>query len=175
MRFLILTFTIFIFVAIVACLPTNGADLTSITVEQALLNHKVLEGTEVTIQGQTTLIFTQTLQLCEPDTCSCNRTGGILSFEGASGDSPLRLPNGVEVRNDIDIEIDCHGNQCSVTCTPFNPYIASELKLVGTLTICHNCKPIQVQLEDIVVERSWAQVEGNWSPLESGQFTHNFP
>jgi hypothetical protein len=170
MRQVIPLLSLFILLVLGACIPLDVGDKTGLTAEQALQNYEKLDGQEVRIEGVTSFVIAQTAQLCVPDTCDCNQTRGHIGFKGKTEGRHIQLSNGTTIWNEIDIEIECLGNQCSLTCSPFNPTTTDQLELVGRLTVCYDCSPISVRLEDIVTNRSRAHIEGKWVPLAEGEF-----
>jgi len=66
----------------------------------------------------------------------------------------------------------CRGDECQMTCTPFDPTLAEAFELVGTLkVVSRDGSREELRLEDLDLEASRQLVDGEWVSIETGSFT----
>lgn len=103
-----------------------------LTVAGAWANAEALNGRRVVVRGWASFVPWQTLATCRPPVCACNRSEGQLTLlehrplSGGGFVSPQRI---------FVSGLDCRGDECSLTCTPFDPRTAPAFELVGTLRV----------------------------------------
>ncbi|MDJ0752095.1 MAG: hypothetical protein QNJ45_01140 [Ardenticatenaceae bacterium] len=104
-------------------------------------------------------------------------TGRVILFEG-SRDNPIH-PIVIS-----ESSLQCEGNTCSVTCSPFNPppnlhgfvnAVPDTYEFVGTLIVDSGGGNRVLILDEIDVEASRQLKDGVWEPLPAGEFTSIFP
>lgn len=138
-------------------------------VDQVWANAEKLDGQVIHIRGKLEGITYQTLQLCDPPTCDCNQSGANYSLVS---DSDTIYNQGCSSKDTIELPLECQGDECSLTCSPFDPFQAEALELVGTLRVVHqDGKLCRLLLDDIKPEESLQLVGGEWKPISVGAFT----
>ena len=140
-------------------------------VDQVWANAEKLDGQVIHVHGKLEGITYQTLQLCDPPTCDCNQSGANYSL---ASDSDTVYNQGCSSEDTIELPLECKGDECSLTCSPFDPFQAEALELVGTLqAVYQNGKLCRLLLGDIKLEESLQLVSGEWKPISVGTFSRS--
>jgi hypothetical protein len=161
-RFLALTLVVMI-AALIALVPFRESS-TSYEVDEVWANAHDLIGQEITIEGKVFLATIQTVVLCCPAHCDCNRTSAevYLVSESSGGGYPF---------DGIRIPIYCHGNECSLSCSPFDPSHAERMRITGTLAPeWRNGKIVSLAMADIDYAASRKLVGRHWEKIPTGTF-----
>ena len=127
-------------------------------------------GKQVCVRGKAEFLKYKTLRLCSPQACDCNKSGGNLSL--VSEDKRIYNP-GVSIIDKIDIAtLDCSGNECVMTCSPFDPREITYLETYGTLKIesFRNGDPANLSLDDLDLSRTKQLINGKWIPIIPGVY-----
>jgi hypothetical protein len=130
-----------------------------------------LEGKRICVKGKAETEIYQTLLLCDPPSCSCNQSSGNLSL--VSEEDIVRNPR-VSIVDTVTIYSPiCTGNECSVTCTPINPFTADHFRFVGSLAITYlsDGRMVSLELKDVNLSASRQLVNGDWKPIPTGSFS----
>lgn len=145
-----------------------------LTVSEVWQNAEELDQQQVVIRGYGSHFHAQTVQKCFGIECGCNEAWEELylvnSLEDAFYNSGIKIVN-----------LDCRGDECSVTCRPFNPNAALAFEIVGTLKVVrHDGEISRLELTNIDFEASSYLSDGadltsmTKSPLLMGDFTQRF-
>jgi hypothetical protein len=144
---------------------TPGQETSYPTVRDVSENALSLADQQIRVRGQNWFVSSVTLVDCDPPRCDCNQSKGqlFLSEEGRAPGEMISVP-----------QLFCRGDECHMTCTPFDPTLAEAFELVGTLrVISQNENHKELRLEDLDLEASRQLVNGEWIPIETGSFTIN--
>ena len=152
---------------VVGCDPP-GEKESYLTVTKASRRAKSLDGETVRVRGYGHFLLEQTLVLCEPARCDCNERWGRLvlldeEFKPADSSRFFSLPRVSISESDLR----CSGDECSMTCSPFDPRTAKEFEFVGTLSVVDS----HLTLENLDLQASRQRIDEVWTPIETGQFT----
>ena len=139
------------------------------TVAQVWENARALVGRRITVEGPAAFQTWMTAVLCCPPKCDCNETGGWLYL---TSEGIIRYNSEHKYRDDIGVSVECSGNECSLTCAPFDPNNVERLEITGTLVAYEMDGEIaQLILEDIDFSASRQFVDGEWRGIPTGSFT----
>ena len=149
--------------------PTEISDQ-PLSVYEVWLRAEELDGQLIRVQGKAQFNIMQTLMLCCPPRCDCNETGGWLELVS---ENPTRVNIDCSIVDSIKIETpSCLGDECSLTCTPFNPDRVEAFEFTGTLRIDYlRGHPCNLQLVNVDLSASQQFVNGVWEPIPTGTFT----
>ncbi len=86
-----------------------------------------LEGKVIAVRGWAGLWVESTLHDCDQSSCSCNTTQGSFSLYEQLGDG------GSDLEEIFIPALSCSGDDCSMSCTPFDPTASSAFEFTGTL------------------------------------------
>ncbi len=142
--------------ALITATALRGPEYT--TVEEVLANQDRLLGRPVRVRGWAAFIPAQTVMACAGSDPCCNDAWGDLLLV-ADLDSESPLDHAIYVGG-----VECGGDECSLTCTPFDPTSAAAFELAGTLREDERTL-VRLSLEEIDWGRSF-RLEGA-GPLES--------
>jgi len=135
-------------------------------------NARMLEGKRICITGKASTYVSQTLLLCDPPSCNCNQSSAGLTL--VSEDKVI-YNDRVNIVDEVVIsQLVCSGNECTMTCVPFNPFAAERFQFTGQLSITYlsDGRMAQLKLTDLDLPVSRQLVNGNWQPIPTGSFTH---
>ena len=119
----------------------------------------------VRVQGRAEFLIEQTLALCEPARCDCNRSGGHLSLLDEEDAANGRRDRAIWIAT-TETGLQCNGNECELVCQPFDPRPAEALELVGRLRVQRtDGDDYHLVLDDLDVDASRRQVAGKWEPI----------
>jgi hypothetical protein len=140
------------------------------TVDTVLAQQEMLIGKPIRVRGWALFIPAQTVLACDESTPCCNEAWGDL----------LLIPDRDRYAENPQAAIhvgglDCGGDECAITCTPFNPDSAAAYEFVGTLREGERTLAL-LSLEEIDFRTSY-RLEGEGPldamrrvPLEMGTF-----
>ena len=74
-----------------------------------------------------------------------------------------------------EASLQCKGDFCQMTCTPFDPQGAQTFELVGTLRIDGRSDKMVLTLDDIDLSVSRQFIEGSWVSIPTGEVVYQFP
>ena len=74
-----------------------------------------------------------------------------------------------------EASLQCKGDTCQVTCTPFNPEEARVFELVGTLRVDNQGGKQELVLENVNLKESRRLVEEKLEPIPTGTFHYIYP
>jgi len=131
----------------------------------------ILNGSRICVKGKADTLVYQTLLLCDPPSCDCNKSGASLTL--VSDDKIVRNPRVSMVDTITIFEPVCTGNECSLTCTPIDPFAADDYRFVGRLTTSYlsDGRMAHLELANVDLSASRQMVNGDWQPLPIGKFT----
>jgi photosystem II stability/assembly factor-like uncharacterized protein len=157
-----------LFAAFVTSCTSAGEKHSYLTVDEVWQKADSLNGKQVQVRGYPFFQKTQTLVLCEPQRCNCNESQGELILVGEE----LQPENFGKILDLPTISIassslKCKGDECTMKCTPFDPTVAREFELVGTLKMEHD----DLFLDDLDLAASRQRIDQEWLPIETGTFT----
>jgi len=129
-----------------------------------------LDGQTIAVRGWAGLRIKETLKDCPTPSCSCNDTSGSFSLVEEIGDGG--------VTREVSIPaLTCSGDDCSMTCSPFDPTAAVAFEITGVLrALSDNGRIASLKLEDIDLEKSHLLSGADCLchmveyPLETGKF-----
>ena len=132
---------------------------------------RVLNGARICVKGKAVTEVFQSLQLCDPPTCDCNESSGsltLVSEEGIVRNPRVAIVDTITIYSPI-----CSGNECTITCTPLNPFAADYFQFVGRLSIRYlsDGRMAYLELKDVDLSASHQLVMGDWQPIPTGTFT----
>jgi hypothetical protein len=142
---------------------TPGQETSYLTVRDVSENALSLADQQIRVRGQNWFVSSVTLVDCDPPRCDCNRSEGLLflSEEGRTPGEMISVP-----------QVLCRGDECQMTCTPFDPTLGEAFEIMGTLKVVfRNGSHEELRLEDLDLEASRQLVDGEWIPIETGSFT----
>lgn len=140
-------------------------------VDQVWANAVKLDGQVIRVRGKLEGITYQTLLPCDPPTCDCNQSRANYSLVS---ESETIYNQGCSSKDTIELPLDCTGNECSLTCSPFDPFLAEVMELKGTLQADYqNGKLCRLLLNDIKLEESLQLVGEEWKPVSVGTFSRS--
>ena len=126
------------------------------------------------VRGRAEFLIWQTLQLCDPPTCDCNRSGGrpsLLDGEDVESDSSVNRQQTIWVSTS-ETGLQCAGNECELVCRPFDPQRAEAFELVGRLRVQSiNPNAYHLILDNLDIEASRQLIDGNWVPIPTETVT----
>jgi len=140
-----------------------------LTVEEVWKNAKGYDGKIIRIQGKAEFSTMMTLVLCIPSRCDCNETTGQLRLVN----EPISHVNAKYAVNDYIwvSDLDCHGDECGMTCPVIQPKTGDVYEFVGRLAVTfENADPAELQLTEIDISSSRQLVNGAWVPIPTGPF-----
>lgn len=144
------------------------------TVSDVWKNASALSGKRICVEGKAETTIGITLLLCCPPTCDCNSSRGELSLV-----SEETITYNPRVSKVDYISIDsptCEGNECSITCSPFNPYAAEYFQLVGELsTKERNGEIVWLGLTNLDVPASRQLIGRVWQTIPVETYVHTWP
>jgi len=128
-------------------------------------------GQIVRVQGRVEFLVEQTLAYCDPPSCDCNRSGGRLSLLDEEYMAAGRLDRAISVAA-TETGLLCGGNECELTCQPFDPRAAETLELVGRLRVQKtDGATYHLILDDLDLSASRRLVAGVWEPIPTETVT----
>ena len=137
-------------------------------VDEVWANADALVGRKITVEGKVSFEIAQAVILCCPPSCDCNETYGWLYL---ISDSSTRYNKEMKYRDDIAVQITCGGNECSLTCSPFDPQYAERLEITGMLDSEERDGKIRgLYMSEIDFSASRQYVDGEWMPISVGSF-----
>ncbi|MBI4701841.1 MAG: hypothetical protein HY744_11935 [Deltaproteobacteria bacterium] len=152
-------------------------DFGFLTVDEVWQQAEGIEGQQIRVRGwrMTSIIITR--MGCEPMRCDCNYGEGGLGLAS----KPVSVPGPEQVIGISDVE--CSRDECSVRCSPFDPYTAAAFEMVGALRLSRNVQGevSGMALDDIDLAASSELAGGtdlatmSASPLRLGQATCTCP
>jgi len=143
-----------------------------LTVEKVWKNAKRYDGKIIRVQGKAEYSTLMSQQLCSPSRCDCNTTIGILYLVNEP-------PSHVNAKySEIDYiwvsDLDCHGDECSITCSPIQPKTDDVYEFVGRLAVTYQgAEPAELQLTEMDISSSSQLVDGVWVPIPTGTFVED--
>ena len=142
----------------------------ALSVDQVWENAQQLEGQVIRVRGKVEFVQYKTLLICRPPTCECNDSRANFYLVSEETEN---LHQNCSSKDTIDIPIDCQGDECSLTCSPFDPYPAEALELVGRLKLTYqNGKLCSLALSDLELANSRQMNGGAWKTIPTGSFLH---
>lgn len=131
---------------------------------------EALDGQVIRVQGKANFMIIMTAMLCCPPRCDCNQTEGWLWLVS---DNPTVVNIDCAWIDFIEIDTpDCQGDECSLTCTPFNPDKIEAFEFSGQLSVFYlRGHPCSLKLIHVDLPASKQMVNGNWEPIPTGTFT----
>ncbi|MBN2149662.1 MAG: hypothetical protein JW726_19900 [Anaerolineales bacterium] len=131
-------------------------------------NAPTLVGKTIAVEGPVSFEIGQTAVLCRPAFCDCNETYGYVDL---ISDCSVRDNSGRSYRDEIGVQIDCVGNECHLTCTPFDPTYPERLLITGTLVSDErNGQIAHLYITDIDFSASRQWVNGEWQDINTGTY-----
>ena len=141
----------------------------TLRVDQVWANAARLDGRVIHVRGKLDVLTYRTLQMCCPPDCDCNQSGANYSLVS---ESEKVYNQGCSTQDSIELPLECKGDECSLTCSPFDPFQAEALELVGKLQVTYqDGKLCQLSLSEIQLAEALQQVGGEWHPVSLGTFT----
>jgi hypothetical protein len=137
-------------------------------------NASIYLGEKICIRGKAEAVSWRTLKECELLHPCCNQSWGELSLVSESS----YTYNPHMAQNDyIAIDsFDCSGNECGITCSPFDPFSADYFEFYGILSTSDDDGTIKwLDLVDIDFSVSRQFVNGVWQPIPIGTFEKSWP
>ena len=130
-----------------------------------------LDGKRICVKGKAETMVFQSLMLCDPPHCYCNESSGnltLVSEEGIVRNPRVDIVDKVTIYSPI-----CTGDECTMTCTPINPFAADHFLFVGRLKInfLSDERMAYLELKDVDLSASRQLVNGNWQPIPTGAFS----
>lgn len=102
-----------------------------ITITQAMTEPSKYLNEQIRVRGWTDFVVEQTLLECDPPSCDCNLSSGRLYLSDERVESSEILSSS---SNRLLISgVDCDGDECGLTCKPFDPRSDKAYEFVGTL------------------------------------------
>ena len=90
-----------------------------LSVHDVWLHAEQLQDQLIRVQGKAEFGHFMTALLCCPQRCDCNETQGMLWLVS---ENPRRVNIDCAIRDMIEINApNCQGDECGMTCEPFNP------------------------------------------------------
>ena len=141
-----------------------------LTVEEVWKNAKSYDGKIIRVQGKADYTQMMTMVLCQPSRCDCNEVTGSLYLVN---DPPSHVNDKYSNRDTIWVkDVDCHGDECSITCSPIQPKTGDVYEFTGKLAVTYQgVDPVQLQLTGIDSSSARVLVDGAWKPIPTGTFT----
>jgi len=138
-----------------------------LTVTEVSQRAKSLVGKQVRVRGYAYLSVMMTAVLCVPSRCDCNESLGELDLYAEQPD-PAHLNRLFDLAHITILEtsLKCQGDECSMTCSPFDPGLATQFEFVGTL----QSRDDSLILENLDLEASRQWIDGKWVPMKTGEF-----
>jgi oligopeptide transport system substrate-binding protein len=139
-------------------------------VDEIVADPTAFVGQVVTVRGWSALEIATTLLACFPAMCECNKSWANLNL-GATPNSDRHQMIAVE-------GFSCSGNECSLTCQPFNAHDVPAFEFTGTLQLQRN-DPLELKLVNIDLSASYELRESDNlqtmtpAPLQTGTFHIN--
>jgi hypothetical protein len=149
-----------------------------LTVSQTWQNAESLDGERIRVRGQAyfrIIPYPGLLGWCVPD--GGEDTVGKLELLDENSPDP-RYYTGDRPLPRLSISestLQCQGNQCRMTCTPFDPQAAEVFEFVGTLRTGDQQGDAELVLENIDVKVSRQLLDEEWVPIQTGNFSYFFP
>lgn len=145
-----------------------------LSVTQVWENARSFDGERICVRGKAEYSIAMTLVLCCPPHCDCNNTWGELTL--VSEEQTTYNPR-VSAIDYISLDtLTCEGNECSISCSPFNPSDVDYFEFVGTLTVSErNGEPAWLKLTDLDISTSRQLVDGEWGAIPTGTFVKTLP
>ncbi len=145
------------------------------SVGQVWQHARALRGTRICVQGKAVTQVSFTALLCDPPTCDCNQSSGyleLISEDKVVHNPKVSLVDSITISPSLNTPM-CSGNQCTLTCSPFDPRAADRFQMVGTLSVSFlaDGRLLGLQLTDLDIPASRELVNGNWQPIPTGVFT----
>jgi hypothetical protein len=136
-------------------------------------NARSFDGERICIRGKAEYLFGMTAVSCCPPHCDCNETWGELRLVSEEQTTYNPRVSGVDYIS-LDTPI-CRGNECSISCFPFDPSGVDYFEFVGTLTVSDcNGEPAWLELTDLNISTSQQLVDGDWGPIPTRTFVKVF-
>lgn len=137
-------------------------------------NARSFDGERICVRGKAEYSIAMTLVLCCPPHCDCNDTWGelrLVSEEQTTHNPKVSLVDYISLDTPI-----CKGNECSISCSPFDPSDVDYFEFVGTLTVSnHNGEPAWLKLTDLDISTSRQLIDEEWGPIPTGTFVKTLP
>jgi hypothetical protein len=141
-----------------------------LTIEQVWKNAKEYDGKIIHVQGKAELSTMMTLVLCIPSRCDCNETTGIFHLVD---DPPSHVNAKYSISDYLNISaVNCHGDECSETCSPIQPKTDVVYRFIGKLKVTYqDAEPAELQLTEVDFSSPRQLVNGAWVAIPTGTFT----
>jgi hypothetical protein len=148
------------------------------TVAQVWQKRQTLNGQQITVRGYWGFVETEvTVVGCEPRRCDCNTSGanriGLMDQKMIVPETPtFRVPP-----KNLTLQIlECHGDECAMTCTPIDPNLREEVEIKGRLRIMQaDTVYPYLMLDDVQLEVARYNKDGVWLPMPTGTFKVQLP
>jgi len=162
---------LFLFV-LTACAPVKA-----LTVSEVWQNAQALEGKPIRVRGQAVFstVPYQGLTGCVPG--GGGEIKGELALYDEDAPDPLYY-GGNEPLARLEISTDslnCQGNTCQMTCTPFDPHAAKAFEFKGTLHKETRLGKIVLILSELDLDKSFQISGAAQKPMPTGTFQIIFP
>ena len=152
------------------------------TVSEVWQNADSLQGKRIRVRGQADFDFFPRHPMqtggCSPDqdfVKSTHFVGQLALLDQDSPDPKHRL-------SISESSLQCEGTVCSIVCTPFGPTdtwgrigVVEVFEFVGVLRVDGLGSKTMLTLEDIDLQASRRMTDGEWGPIQTGDFTYVFP
>jgi len=140
------------------------------TVGEAWKYARILNGSRICVEGKAETEVYQSLVLCDPPRCDCNVSSGTLTLVSEEG--IVRNPRVATVDMVTIFSPICSGDECTVTCTPINPFASDRYRFVGRLAIrfLSDGRLSYLELKDVELLASRQLVNGEWQAIPTGAF-----
>lgn len=154
-------------VVVVIITLSNRSISRALSIYEVWRDHTRMIGLRVRVQGKPDIIRTMTVQMCCPMTCGCNQTSARLRLVNYNQERYNTTGRPDEISVDLPT---CQGDECSLTCTPFDPAVGELFEFVGRLDANYDGdKVTSLYLTEIDVSQSRRMVGGKWEPIVTGE------
>jgi hypothetical protein len=176
---------VLIMLFLILAFSTGCSEQKPLTVSEIIQDAETLNGKTVRVRGVAYLWMDPSqaemwmLGGCVPPTdvsssSQGNVVGWLMLYDSID---PLDIKNygiphdetGIRISNS---DFHCNGNYCKMTCEPFEITSQQTYEFVGVLRAGQQPELV---LENIDLEQSSQLVNGNWVPLQTGNFNIMFP
>jgi hypothetical protein len=131
---------------------------------------RLLNGSRICVTGKAETDVYQSMVLCDPPRCDCNVSSGTLTLVSEEG--IVRNPRVATVDMVTIFSPICSGDECTITCTPINPFASNRYRFVGRLAIrfLSDGRLSYLELKDVDIAASRQRVDGEWQAIPTGAF-----